>query len=71
MVRTTANQVMHWDDIMAWYFFRLTLLIPRFSLLLVYTFQKNLKKKFQLRTWTKKVDVVSSAKITNGDTLGR
>ena len=64
------NQVMHWDDIMACYFFRFTLLIPCFSLLLVYTFQKNLKKKFQLRTWTKKVDV-SSAKIANRDTLGR
>ena len=36
MVRNTASQVMHQDDIMACYFFRFTLLIPFFSLLLVY-----------------------------------
>ena len=41
-----------------------------FSLLLVYLSEEFEKKKFQLRTWTKKVDV-SFAKITNGDTLGR
>ena len=60
---------MHSDDIMACYFFRLTLLIPFFSLLLVYL-SEEFETKFQLRTWTKMVDV-SSAKITNGDTLGR
>ena len=70
MVRNTASQVMHSDDIMACYFFRFTLLIPFISLLLVYLSDEN-GKKFQLRTWTKKVDVVSSEKITNGDTLGR
>ena len=35
MVRNTASQVMHSNDIMACYFFRFTLLIPFFSLLLV------------------------------------
>ena len=55
---------------MARYFFRFTLLIPFFSLLLVYLSEEFERKKFQLRTWTKKV-VVCFAKITNGDTLGR
>ena len=44
MVRNTASQVMHSNDIMACYFFRFTLLIPFFSLLLVYLsgeFEKN------------------------------
>ena len=54
---------------MARYFFRFTLLIPFFSVLLVYL-SEEFEKKIQLRTWTKKVDV-SSAKMTNGDTLGR
>ena len=54
---------------MARYFFRFTLLIPFFSLLLVYLSEEFERKKFQLRTWTKKV-VVCFAKITNGDTLG-
>ena len=54
---------------MACYFFRFTLLIPFFSLLLVYL-SEEFEKRNQLRTWTKKV-VVSFAKITNGDTLGR
>ena len=56
------------DDIMACYFFRCTLLIPFFSLLLVYLSEEW--KKIQLRTWTKNADV-SFAKVTNGDTLKR
>ena len=36
MVTNTASQVMQQDDIMACYFFRFALLIPFFSLLLVY-----------------------------------
>ena len=42
--RNTASQVMHQDDIMPCYFFRFTLLISFFSLLLVYLseeFEKN------------------------------
>ena len=47
-VRNAANQVMHKDDIMACYFFRFTLLIPFFSLLLVYLseeFEKYFNKE--------------------------
>ena len=60
-------------DALVWYhgllFFSLHTFNSLFPLLLVLPFRRTWKK-FQLRKWTKKVDV-SSAKLTNGDTLGR
>ena len=69
MVRNTASQVMHSNDIMACYFFRFTLLIPFFSLLLV-CLSEEFEKYFNKERGQRRVDV-GSAKVTNGDTLGR
>ena len=54
---------------MAYYFFLLHTFNSLFLSVARLPF-RGIKKKIQITTWTKKVDV-SSAKITNGDTLGR